>query len=230
MHSFAAIWKQRLWSVLPDAYRFFQDYLEDDRPFKRIQVASFPFIIFEGEIIGVPNRGENLREFPELLFANRRVPGRIFSMDNDIENRLRQLYHQPDKDFRKAIDEILNEKFKGDPPKVPQPSAEMAELEFFWRDPYLSAVKGMYGAQDGTPHAKPLKGGILKPDTHKFVLLGHTHDEKETAIEDLGVTYFNTGSWSVHRDENGKNTSRLCYVTFEKSPGGNIRASQQFWH
>lgn len=231
MNSFSAIWKQKLWGLFLPAYRLFRQYVRDERPFKRIQVAtSLPPILFEGRAMGVPSRGENLREFPDLLFTERVDPERIFSTDNEVESHLRALYHKPENsEFKAAVDEILDEKFHGRPPTVPEPSAETRQLEFLISDNYVSAVRGMYGARNGTPHARPLKPGLLKPDVHKFVLLGHTHDEKKEEFSDLNVTYFNTGSWSVHRDEDGNNASRLCYVIIRKSSSGIVTATQEFW-
>ena len=231
MNSFPAIWRQRLWSLLFPAYRLFQQYIFDERPFRRIQIASFPPVFFEGRVMGVPSRGENLREFPDLLFTERVDPERIFSTDNEVETRLRDLYHQPENgEFRAAVDRILDEKFRGSPPKVPEPSLDAPQLEFLTKDPYVSAARGLFGAENGTPHARPLKGGILQPDVHKFVLMGHTHDDKEERFHDLKVTYFNTGSWSVHRDDKGNNISRLCYVIFQKGAQGGAVATRGFWH
>jgi UDP-2,3-diacylglucosamine pyrophosphatase LpxH len=230
MNSFSAIWKQKLWYLLGPAYRLFRQYLSDERPFKRIQVASFPSVFFEGRVVGVPSRGENLKEFPDLLFTEKTDPKRVFSTDNQVETRLRNLYHQPEnKEFKDTVDEILDQKFRGNPPRVPVGPDNTAQLEFLLKDPYISAIKGMFDTQNGTPHARPLKGGVLKPDTHKFVLIGHTHDEKREIFDDLKVTYFNTGSWSVHRDENGNNASRLCYVIIRKSAQGSVSAEQRLW-
>ena len=148
-----------------------------------------------------------------------------------MESHLRTLYHKPENsEFKAAVDEILDEKFHGSPPIVPEPSSDTRQLEFLIRDNYVSAVRGMYGARNGTPYARPLKPGLLKPDVHKFVLLGHTHDEKKEEFSDLNVTYFNTGSWSVHRDQNGNNASRLCYVVFQKGSSGVVKATQKFWN
>ena len=232
MNSFSAIWKQRLWSLFLPAYRLFRQYVLDERPFKRIQMAaSLPPVLFEGRAMGVPSRGENLKEFPDLLFTERSDPERIFSTDNEVESHLRTLYHKPENsEFKAAVDEILDEKFHGSPPIVPEPSSDTRQLEFLIRDNYVSAVRGMYGARNGTPYARPLKPGLLKPDVHKFVLLGHTHDEKKEEFSDLNVTYFNTGSWSVHRDQNGNNASRLCYVVFQKGSSGEVKATQKFWN
>ncbi len=61
MNSFSAIWRQKLWGLFFPAYKLFQQYIFDERPFKRIQVASFPPVFFEGRVMGVPARGENLK-------------------------------------------------------------------------------------------------------------------------------------------------------------------------
>ncbi|MBI5248587.1 MAG: hypothetical protein HY912_03760 [Desulfomonile tiedjei] len=230
MNSFNAIVSQKLWKLIIPAYEFFTQYVTDDRPFKRIQVASFPPIFLEGKVVGVPSRGENLREFPDLLFTEKVDRERIFSTDNEVETRFRHLYHEPEnQEFKVAVDEILGKKYRGKPPSVPESAPETVQLEFLTRDPYISAVKGIFGAPDGTPHARPLKGGLLKPDIHKYVLLGHTHDDKEVKFSDLKVTYFNTGSWSVLRDSHGSNASRLCYVVFKKGSQGGITAEQLLW-
>ena len=230
MNSFSAIWRQRLWNLFFPAYRLFRQYVSDERPFKRIQVARFPSIFFENRVVGMPSPGENLGEFPDLLFTERVDPERIFSTDNEVETHLRELYHRPENgEFRTAVDRILDEKFRGRPPRVPEPSLDAPQLEFGAKDPYVSAVRGLFGAENGTPHARPLKGGILRPDVHKFVLIGHTHKDKQEPFHDLKVTYFNTGSWSVHRDDKGNNVSRLCYVMFQKGAQGSIVATQGFW-
>jgi len=231
MHSFSAIWEQRLWNLILPAHRLFRQYARDERPFKRIQAAmSLPPVFLEGVAVGVPSRGENLREFPDLLFTERVDPERIFSTDNEVESHLRTLYHKPENgEFRAAVDEILDKKFPGKLITVPEPSAETRQLEFLIGDSYVSAVRGMYGARNGTLYARALKGGLLKPDVHKFVLLGHTHEEKEENFSDLNVTYFNTGSWSVHRDANGNNISRRCYVIFRKTSSGVVTGSQHLW-
>ncbi len=234
MTSFSAIWKQRLWNLLVPARQLFRQYVWDERPFKRIQAAmSLPPFLLKGQAMEAPSRVENLREFPDLLFTDRVDPEHIFSTDNKLESHLRALYHGPDNDeFNEAVDKILAEKFHGEPFKVPEPSAEMRQLEFLSSDSYVSAVKGMYGPDgppNGTPCARAAKGGFLKPDVHRFVLLGHTHEEKEETFSNLDVTYFNTGSWTVHRDPYGNNTSRLCYVVFQKNSSGRVIGTQKFW-
>lgn len=230
MNSFSAIFKQRLWGLLYPAYELFQQYYFDDRPFKRIKLVSIPSVFFEGTSVGVPELEVSLKEFPDLLFTQRDVAGRIFSTDNRLEQKLLNLYNDPQNyGFTKAVDKILDEKYQSKPPKVPLDNNKMLELEFLEQDACISAVRGMFAARNGTARFRPLKGGILSPEVYKFVILGHTHEEKTEDLSDLNVTYFNTGSWSLHSDDEGNNVSRYCYVTIQRSSSGHIEASQSIW-
>ncbi|MFC1834027.1 hypothetical protein ACFL2Q_04750 [Thermodesulfobacteriota bacterium] len=125
------------------------------------------------------------------------------------------------------MDEILNEKFQGNPPTIPSEPIMDRQLELF-EDKYESAVKGMFASQHGTPQVHPMKGEVLDSDTYDYVLFGHTHHELKRDFCRLGVTYFNAGSWSVQRDAEGNNTSK-CYVVIRKAPEGAVAAEQLRW-
>lgn len=230
MNSFSAIFDQNLWELFYPAYHLFQQYYFDKRTFKRIKLASFPPVFLEGTSVGIPERNVSLLDFPDLLFTQRDVSGRIFSTDNWLEKKMIRLYHDSaNSEFRSAVDKILREKYKRRIPKVPDGDPTMLELGFLERDPYVSAVRAMFAAGNGSAEYGPIKGGVLKPDIYKYILLGHTHKEKKTKLDALDVTYFNTGSWALRRDDNGNNASRLSYVVIHKSSGGNVEAALTRW-
>jgi predicted phosphodiesterase len=96
-------------------------------------------------------------------------------------------------------------------------------------DKYVTAVAGMFGPANEPPETPLMRGTALNPGAYKYVLLGHTHDDKQVDLKDLGATYFNTGSWSVQRDAHGKKASRLCYVIIQKDSAGVVAASKSIW-
>jgi UDP-2,3-diacylglucosamine pyrophosphatase LpxH len=228
MYSFTAIIKNKLWNLLGPARKLFRQYVWDPRPFKRIQAAIIlPPILLESRTVETPCRTANLKDFPDLLLTDKVDPNHIFSTDNKVESHLRTLYYE-DAGFRKEVDKILKEKFPEEPIIVPKPLEGTRHLEFLGidMDSNFSAVRGMYGAHNGNQCARALKGEFLKPDIHKFVLLGHTHEHKRKELKDLKVTYFNTGSWSIRRDSKGNNTTDWCYTIFQKSSSGAVTAEQ----
>ena len=168
-------------------------------------------------------------EFPDLLFSEVGDPEFIFSRDTALENRLRSMYHDPENaEFKKAVDEILKDKFKGQPPSVPQPHPVPMEFGIM-PDRYVTAVAGMFAPAGEQPKTPLMKGDALTEGIYKYVLLGHTHDDKKQKLKGLDVTYFNTGTWSVQRDEGGKKKSRLCYVLIQKHADGSVTANQSLW-
>jgi UDP-2,3-diacylglucosamine pyrophosphatase LpxH len=230
MESFTAIWKNRLWRLIEPAYRYYRQYVADPRDFARIDVPGVPFFAAAGPRIGVPVTGKPLRDFPDLLFSDRGDPERIFSTSDLTENRLRKLYHDPNsKGFKDEVDKILDEKYQGQPPVVPAGNVPTTADFGLLSDPYATAVEGMFAPVGQRSVTQPLKGSALNRDTYWYVLLGHTHHEKEETFGDSGEKYFNTGSWSVRRSAEGDNESRLCFVIVQKGHDGIVRAEQDFW-
>jgi len=228
---FRVIWERKLWHLLRIAYRFFRQYRKDERVGEKIDVPGVPFFGAEGQPIPGELTGKSLPEFPDILFSDGGDPERIFSTDLATENRLRMLYHDPENaEFRKEVDQILEEKFQGQAPPVPKdPIEPVEEFGLFQQDEYVAAVTGMFANPGEEPLTRPMKGDALRDETYDYVLFGHTHDAKKESIDDPGAIYFNTGTWTMKRDLAGKNVSRLCYVTIRKSPDGKVIAEQDYW-
>jgi hypothetical protein len=228
--SFVAIWKNKLWHLIEPAYLYYRQYVGDPRDFERIDVPGVPFFGAVGPSVGVPVTGKRLPDSPDLLFSDRGDPDRIFSMDVATENHLRQLYHDPNsKGFKDEVDKILDKKFRGQPPAVPQGLVAPEAPFGLWPDPYATAVEGMFAPTGQPPETEPLKGSALSEDTYRYILMGHTHKEKEETVGDAGVKYFNTGSWTVRRNAAGDNESHLCFVIVQKEHDGSVDAKQDCW-
>ena len=227
-NAFKAIWEDKnLSHLLRPAVRFFYQYRNDPRPFKRIDVPGVPFFEVSGKLI--PVTGRPLPEFPDVLVSDRLNTELIFSTVPATENKLRALYHNPTHaEFKEAVDEILREKFSGRAPQVPEPQPTVPEFGLL-PDEYVTAVAGMFAPSGKEPETMPMKGCALNPDTYKYVLLGHTHADKEEHLADLDVTYFNTGTWSTKRNAVGGNVSRLCFVIIQKPMGEATRAVRDYW-
>jgi UDP-2,3-diacylglucosamine pyrophosphatase LpxH len=230
LDSFRAIWQQRLWRLLPFALRLFKQYRNDPRPFERIDVPGVPFFAADGQPVSVPVTGKPVPESPDILISDSGDPERIFSTDDATENRLRALYHEAgNEEFKKVMDEILDEKFHGQPPAVPsKPVPSVPEFGIF-QDEYVTATGGMFAPPGQSPSVQPMCGHALTTKKYSYVLFGHTHDEKEKKLTDLDVTYLNTGSWSVRRDPEGRNISRLCFVTIERKADRTLEAVLDYW-
>lgn len=228
--SFVAIWKNRLWHLIEPAYLLYRQYLADPRDFERIDVPGVPFFAAGGPRVGVPVTGQRLPDFPDLLFSDRGDPDRVFSIDDATENHLRKLYHDPStKGFKNEVDKILDKKYHGQPPIVPEaPIVSTAHFALL-PDPYAVAVEGMFAPPGQPSETQPLKGGALSKDTYRYVLLGHTHKDEEKTVGELGVKYFNTGSWTVRRNAHGDNESRLCFVIVRRDNDGTVKATRAFW-
>lgn len=225
-NAFKAIWDDHLFHLLKPAIRFYRQYRQDSRAFERINVPGVPFFAAPGGARPVSKR---LAEFPDVLVSDKLRTDLIFSTDPTTERRLRRLYHDPGQaEFRAAVDEILREKFSGRAPAVPPPPEEFPVFGLF-RDEYEKAVAGMFASPGETPEVTPLKGQGLNPDTYTFVLLGHTHDDKQVDIKDRCATYFNTGTWTVKRNAAGGNISQLCYVIIQKMAGNQASAARYYW-
>lgn len=232
VESFVAILKNRLWNLIGPAYRLYRQYRSDPRPFERIDVPGVPFFTASGVARHVPVTGKTLPDFPELLFGDGGHPENIFSLDVATENRFRALYHDPDnKQFKDEIDKILEEKFPGTRVTVPeQPVLRKAHFGLL-PDPYIGKVEGMFAPAGHSPETLPMKGTALNPGKYRYVLLGHTHHEKEEPLSGpgKGTTYINTGSWSVRRDSDGGNVSRLSYVVVKPDSDGKPTAVRDAW-
>lgn len=228
--SFRAIWQQKLWRLLPLAYRLFRQYRRDPRSFERIDVPNVPFFGGYGQTIDFPVTGKPLPEAPDILFSDSRDVERIFSTDDATENQLRRLYHEPDnEEFRKTVDGILHEKFQGQSPVVPSEPVPSVPKFGILQDEYVTAIRAMFASPGQTSSVQPMCGHPLTTETCRYVLFGHTHDEEEKKLINPDVTYLNTGSWSVRRNPEGKNISRLCYVTIQRKADGTIEAVQDNW-
>jgi len=228
---FQYFWAHHLWRLLKPAWDLWRQYKTDPRSFKRIDVPGMPFFdVEEGKPLPAPVTGKPLPEFPDILLSEGGDPERIFSTDDETENLLRSLYHDPkESGFRESVDQILAEKFHGQPPPVPsEPVMSIPEFGLF-HDEYVSAVTGMFAPDDEHPATLPIKGSSLSDEAYDYVLLGHTHDEKKVSLRQLGVLYLNTGSWAAKRDPKGQNVSRLCYVTISKASDGKVKAVQDYW-
>lgn len=226
-NAFKAIWEDNLFYLLGPAVRFFRQYRHDPHPFKRIDVPGVPFFAAPGKM---PISAQRLSEFPDVLVSDRPVKGLIFSTDPATENRLRSLYHDPGHtEFKVEVDEILREKFPGQVPQVPEPEPTFLKFGPFY-DEYVPKVAGMFASPGQKPEVMPMKGEALNPNLYKFVLLGHTHADGEVEIPDLGVTYFNTGTWTVKRNAAGGDISQLCFVIIQKALGQEARAVRDYWH
>jgi len=224
---FRIIWDWGLWPLVGKAVRFYQQYLNHPDNFKRINIPGVPFFAAPGT--AMPTTGKSLPEFPDLLVSSQIHPQNIFSSDPAVENRLRTLYHaRGNARFRKAVNKLLQKKSPQTPVTVPQPGPPVQAFGVFV-DPYLTAVEEMFAIPGEEPKRKPLKGGALSKATYKYVLLGHTHEDKEELLNALGVTYYNTGSWTVNRDAAGNNASKLCFVTIQKPTGGPVSAQKDYW-
>ena len=231
LDSFRAIWQQKLWGLLPLALRFFRQYRSDPRSFERIDVPGVPFFPADGQPVSAPVTGKPLPESPDILISDSEDLERIFSTDDATESRLRALYHEPgNEEFKKVVDEILNEKFHGQLPEVPsEPVPSVPEFGIL-QDEYITAIGRMFAPPgQSPPRVQPMCGHALTIGKCNYVLFGHTHDEKKKKLTDLNVTYLNTGSWSARRDPEGKNVSRLCYVTINKESDGTVNALQDYW-
>jgi len=230
LDSFRAIWQQRLWRLLPFALRLFRQYRNDPRPFERIDVPGIPFFAADGQPASLPVTGKPLPESPDILISTSGHPERIFSTDDATENRLRTFYHETgNEEFKKAVDEILDEKFHGQPPEVPS-ELILSVPEFgIFQDEYVTAIGRMFADPGQSPRVQPMCGHALTTGKCNYVLFGHTHDDKKKELTGLDVTYLNTGTWSVRRDPEGKNVSRLCYVTISKESDGTVKAVQDYW-
>jgi UDP-2,3-diacylglucosamine pyrophosphatase LpxH len=224
-NAFKAIWEDNLLYLVPPAVRFFRQYRQDPRSFERIDVPGVPFFAAP-----VPFPVRRLPEFPDVLVSDALRTDVIFSTDAATERRLRSLYHDPGHpEFKAAVDEILREKFSGQAPQVPEPEAAAPAFGLL-SDEYVDAVTGMFAPPGQQPEVMPMKGAALNPGEYKYVLLGHTHAEKEVNIPDPGVTYINTGTWTAKRDAAGGNMSRLCFVMVQKPVGQEALAARYYWH
>ncbi|PKN28090.1 MAG: hypothetical protein CVU64_14805 [Deltaproteobacteria bacterium HGW-Deltaproteobacteria-21] len=230
LDSFRAIWRQRLWGLLPLALRLFRQYRSDPRPFERIDVPGVPFFAADGQSISMPVTGKPLPESPDILVNDSGDPERIFSTDDATENRLRAIYHEAgNEEFKRVVDEILNQKFHGQPPAVPSEKLLSVPAFSIFLDEYVTAIGGMFAPPGPSPRVQPMCGHPLAKGKYNFVLFGHTHDEKKKELTDLDVTYLNTGSWSVRCDQDGKNISCLSFVTIQRRADGSVEAVQDRW-
>ncbi len=227
---FQAIMERKLWSLVLPAFRLFRQYRTDPRPFERIDVPGIPFFGAGEQPVAAPVTGKPLPGSPNILFSDRGDPELIFSTDVATENKLRKLYHDSSSaEFKEAIDEILREKYRGQAPKVPTDLVpSMPEFGLF-HDEYITAVTEMFAPEGQSPRTLPVKGRALSADVYDYVLFGHTHEEKKIRLSRFNVTYFNTGTWSMKCGLEGKNQSRLCYVTIQKSHDGEVSAFEDYW-
>jgi UDP-2,3-diacylglucosamine pyrophosphatase LpxH len=226
---FRAIWRHKLWRLLKPALEFFRQYRTDPRPFERIDIPGVPFFAASGAPY-VSTTGKPLAGFPDLLFSDFVHPQRIFSTDNQTEDQLRDLYHDPDnREFREWVDEILREKFGAQAPPVPSTRVLSVPTYGLFHDENVSAVAGMFAPPGETPRTSLLRASALNDIDYDYVIFGHTHEEKLVPLIQRNATYFNTGTWSMRRDPQGKNISRLCFVKITKGDDSHVSAVQDFW-
>ena len=229
-NSFQAITERKLWTLILPAYRLFRQYRTDPRRFKRIDVPGVPLFAAGTQPFEGPVSGKSLPGFPDVLFSNRGLPNSLFATDVAVENKFRTLYHdRANAEFRHAVDRILEEKYHGAPPAVPVDLVVLAPSYGLFSDEYVGAIAKLFAPAPPSSQLKPLMGSLLTKERYKYVLFGHTHEDKNTQLMNGNVTYFNTGSWSVKRSADGENLSRLCYVNIEQLSNGDVRAAQAYW-
>lgn len=223
-NAFKAIWEDNLFYLLRPAVRFFRQYRRDPRSFERIDVPGVPFFAAPGREVA-----QRLPEFPDVLISDSLRTDMIFSTEPATEMRLRGLYHDPGQaEFRAEVDKILQEKFSGQVPPVPEPEVSFPKFGLF-RDEYVTGVAGMFAAPGESPKFMPMKGEALDPNRYKFVLFGHTHADREVKVPNLDVTYYNTGTWTVKRKAGGGDISQLCFVIVQKPSGQEATAFRDYW-
>jgi endonuclease G len=228
--SFEAILKNRLWHLIGPAFRLYRQYFFDSRDFERIGIPGPPRLLAERADERVSAKDSGLSQFPDVLFSDLRHPERVFSMDDATENHLRSLYHDPSSaEFKKEVDKILNDKYQGHPPIVPEQVVGAERFFGLLPDRYVTAAEGMFAPDGELPETKFLRGTALSRDFYQYVVMGHTHEDKDETLGDSNVKYFNTGSWSVRKDAKGRNKSRLCFVLVQKELDGSVRAKRDLW-
>jgi predicted phosphodiesterase len=227
---FPLIWKGRLWNLLGSAYRFYRQYRDDKRNFERINILGIPFFGLQAGLPSGSGKYMPLPEFPDVLFGKEKRPDRIFSTETSLENRLRAIYNSPEeKVFRQEVDQILTEKYEGQPPTVPTNQLLSVEALGILPDKYLEAVVGMFAEVGQPPKTPLLRGNALAPNIYQYVLFGHTHDETEIKISDMNVTYINSGSWTRQYPPPGGGPSRLSYVTICETSSGEVKGEKKTW-
>jgi len=226
---FRAIWQHKLWRLLKPAFDFFRQYRTDPRPFERIDIPGVPFFAASG-MPYVSTTGKPIAGFPDILFSEFVHPQRIFSTDNQTEDQLRDLYHDPDnREFREWVDEILREKFGTQAPLVPSTRVLSVPTYGLFHDENVSAVAGMFASPGEAPRTSLLRGSALDDSEYDYVIFGHTHEEQRVPLVQRNATYFNTGTWTIRRDPRGTNISRLCFVRIARGDDGKVNAAQDFW-
>jgi UDP-2,3-diacylglucosamine pyrophosphatase LpxH len=227
--SFQAIWSNKLWRLLDPAFRLFRQYRTDPRSFERIDIPGVPFFATP-EAPYVPATGKPLPGFPDILLSELVHPVRVFSMNNETEDLLRSLYHDPaNRELRDWVDQILREKFGAQAPPVPSTRILSVPTYGLFHDENVLAVAGMFASPGEAPSTRLLRELALEDNKYDYVIFGHTHKEKLVPLIKHNATYFNTGTWSVRRDPRGINISRLCFVKITREDDGSVSAVQDFW-
>ncbi len=214
---FLWILRSRHLSLLRPALRYFHQYRSDARVPKLIDVPGVPFF-------AAPLGPKVLPGMPERLADPAASGPPYFSSDAGTENEYLRLYRD-DPEARKAIMLLLQEKM-GTVPDLPPPSSavtfQYTSTYFLTKDPYLEAVERMFA---NTPHAAApcFRSAPLEPATYRYVVLGHTHDDKHENIATVaGATYFNTGSWISRIDATGSPVYRRYYLAIFQDESGTV--------
>jgi len=214
---FLWILRSRHFSLLGPALRYFHQYRSDTRVPKLIDVPGVPFFAAApGEKV--------LPGMPERLLDRAALGPPYFSCDPATENEYLRLYRD-DPEARTVIMPWLQNKF-GIVPDLPPPSHAVpftyAPSYFLGKNPYLDSVERMF-ASARNPVKPCFRATPLDPGAYRYVVLGHTHEDKREGIATVGgATYFNTGSWISRIDAAGSPVFRRYYLAIFQDASGSL--------
>ena len=225
------------WRTLSKAWRWYQDYQGD----RRVHPITIQAALHEAALSVPDAQGGERVVAPEILLDGQDLnPNLLFSPDLAVEQAYRHLY-QSEPGFRQAVDQILQQKFAGQPlPSLaPLPGVTPVNLDapttmihpaagharsLREGKPIMRNLAGMFSPGQGPALYRDPQGqrAHLDSQVFKFVAMGHTHEPRWEPIPNYSnKLYANTGTWTTRR-VNGTEAERTV-ILVEK------RANQEVW-
>jgi UDP-2,3-diacylglucosamine pyrophosphatase LpxH len=225
------------WSTISRAWGWYQDYLDDNR----VDPITIGDALAEKALAVPDQNGVERAVTPEILLngqdLNRNL---VFSYDLAVEQAYRDLY-QRDSGFKQSIDQILQQKFAGQPlPSLaPLPGVTPVDLDanmkmiypaagparsLIYGEPLMRNLAGMFTPCQGPALYRDPQGQRAHLDSQlfNFVAMGHTHESRWEPIPNFpNKLYANTGTWTT-RTANGTGANRTVILVEE-------RANQEIW-
>ncbi len=225
------------WVTIAKAWRWYQDYLGDGR----VDPITIGESLKEAALAVPDEQGVERVVAPEILLNGQDLnPNLLFSPDLAVEQAYRHLY-QRDPGFRQTVDEILQQKFAGQPlPSLaPLDGVRPVDLDadmnlihpvagpaksLILGEPLMRNLASMFSPGQGPALYRDPQGqrAHLDSQVFNFVAMGHTHDPRWEPIPRYpDKLYANTGSWTT-RTANGTETKRMVVLVEKK-------ANQEIW-